>query len=129
MQRKRYRRTGKRTGKFKSGLEETVSKMLMRKDANYEADKFSYVIPKSYTPDFTIVNPSGKKWFLEVKGWMRYEDQQKMKWFKMSNPGVDIRFYFPKDGKVQGSKMLNSEWCEKHEYPYAIGRIPRSWYR
>lgn len=129
MQRKRYKRTSKRIGKYKSGLEESVAKMLMRKDANYEADKFSYVIPKTYTPDFTIVNPNGHKWYLECKGWHRYEDQQKMKWLKMSNPSLDIRFLFPKDNKVQGSKMLNSEWCIKNEYPYCIGKIPKSWFR
>lgn len=129
MQRKRYKRTGKRTGKYKSGLEDTVAKMLSRRDAKYETTRIPYVIPKNYIPDFTIKNNDGTIWHLEVKGWHRAEDQSKMRAVKFSNPEADIRFFFPKNGKVQGSSMLNSEWCEKYGFRYCIGKIPKGWFR
>ena len=93
----------------------------------YEAEKISYVIPKHYTPDFVVVKLDGAKAYLEVKGWFRFEDQQKMKAVRFSNPELDLRMYFPVDGKVQGSNMKNSEWCNKYGFKCYIGRLPRRW--
>lgn len=121
------RAQGKRTGKYKSVLEKKIAKLLGKR-GKYECETLSYLLPKRYKPDF-VVELSGRKMYLEIKGWFRYEDQQKMRAVKFSNPDLDIRMYFPKDQKVQGSKMLNSEWCVKHNFPYAIGRLPRSWYK
>jgi hypothetical protein len=113
-------------GIYKSGLEVIIAKRLGKR-ATYETDTISYLLPKRYTPDFTIIGTEVHRVFLEVKGWFRYEDQQKMRAVKFSNPDLDIRMYFPQDNKVQGSKMKNSEWCKKHGFPCAIGRIPRGW--
>jgi hypothetical protein len=113
---------------FRSGLEKTISKRLP-KGTKFESEKIKYFIPKDYVPDFIIPTKSGKKIYLEVKGWMRYEDQQKMRAVKMCNPELDIRMYFPKDNKVQSSKLLNSEWCRKYGFPYAIEKIPRGWFK
>ena len=127
-------RSGKRInfkkgkGGFRSPLEALVSKSLP-KGMKFESEKIKYFVPKNYLPDFVYTRKDGKKIYLEVKGWMRYEDQQKMRAVKHCNPDLDIRFFFPKDNKVQSSKMLNSEWCEKYSFPYAIGKIPRSWFK
>ena len=125
---RRYKRKHKREGEFKSGLEQSISKRLP-KGSKYEASNIAYVLPKKYKPDFDVPTEAGKIVYLEVKGWMRYEDQQKMRAVKFSNPDLDIRFYFPKDQKVQNSKMTNSQWCQKYGFPYAIGRLPRGWFK
>ena len=118
-----------KTGKYKSGLEAQVAKWTKKYNGKYESETISYVQPKRYKPDFVFTNTDGRKWYLEVKGWFRYEDQAKMKAVKFSSPDLDIRMYFPHDNKVQSSKMKNSEWCEKYGFPYAIGKIPRSWFK
>ncbi len=123
---KRYKKRSTRKSKYKSELEAKIAKSLGKK-FQYESDIIHYVLPKSYKPDFTMTREDGTKVHVEVKGWFRYEDQQKMKAVKFSNPSLDIRMYFPVDNKVQGSKMTNSQWCLKWGFPYTIGDIPRSW--
>ena len=123
--RTRYKKKSKRTGKYKSQLEQTIATVLGKR-ATYESEVLNYVVPRKYKPDFIVTTPS-RKFYLEVKGYMRFEDQQKMKWVKACNPELDIRFYFPVDNKVQGSKMRNSEWCEKYSFKYSIGRLPKGW--
>jgi hypothetical protein len=122
----------KRTGKYKSVLESKVAKQLGKK-AKYETEVITYVLPKRYTPDFVLAKAShdgssnSNKLYIEVKGWLRYEDQQKMRSVKHCNPHLDIRFFFPNDGKVQGSNMRNSDWCRKYAFEYCIGTIPKEW--
>jgi hypothetical protein len=121
---KRFRKRSIKTGIYKSQLEFNVAKILGRKAA-YEPCKLPYTIKKHYTPDFVIARE--KPIYLEVKGYLRFEDQQKMKAVKETNPDLDIRFFFPVDNKVMGSRMKNSEWCAKYGFPCAIGKIPKSW--
>jgi hypothetical protein len=124
--RKNFKRRSKRTGKYKSKLESLVARMLRGK-ATYESERIKYVLPKNYTPDFVVLRQDGTKIFVEVKGYHRYEDQAKMRAVKQSNPELDIRMFFPKDGKVQSSEMTNSEWCIKYGFPYAIEKLPKDW--
>ena len=120
---RRFKRISKKIGKYKSQLESHVAKVLGKR-AKYESETISYVLPKRYIPDFVITKQDGQKIYIEVKGWFRFEDQQKMKAVRFSNPSLDIRMYFPNDGKVQGSKMKNSQWCQKYSFSYSIGKIP-----
>lgn len=115
---------------FKGSLESKIAKLLRTKKckAEYESMRVPYVLPKIYKPDFTITNPNGYVWYLEVKGYFRYEDQVKMKAVKFSNPELDIRMYFPKDNRVQRSDMTNSQWCEKYGYKYSVGKLPSKWF-
>lgn len=124
---RRYKKTSKRTGKYKSKLEAQIAKQLGKR-ATYETETLSYLQPKKYTPDF-VVAKADTKIYIEVKGWYRYEDQAKMRAVKASHPDLDIRMFFPNDNKVQSSKMTNSEWCKKYGFEYAIGSIPREWYK
>lgn len=121
---RRYKKKSRRTGKYKSKLESVVARKLGKK-ATYETVKLSYTLPKSYTVDFVVGKDDGARVLLEVKGYLRYEDQVKMRYVKECNPLEDIRFYFPVDNRVQGSKMKNSEWCERYGFVYYIGRLPK----
>jgi predicted nuclease of restriction endonuclease-like RecB superfamily len=126
---RRYKKKHKRPSGYRSGLEEVVARMLPKARTTFEGEKLVYFLQKNYIPDFIIKKPDGSKVYLEVKGYLRYEDQVKMKAVRIANPDLDIRFYFPKDQKVHTSQMLNSEWCAKWGYPCAIGKIPRGWFR
>jgi predicted nuclease of restriction endonuclease-like RecB superfamily len=106
-------------------LESVVAKRLGRR-ARYESEKIKYFETKHYVPDF-VIRIGEKKIFLEVKGFLRYEDQRKMKMVKACNPDLDIRFYFPKEMKIHRSNMTNVQWCNKYDYPYCIGSIPSGW--
>lgn len=116
----------KRGKKYKSRLEAVIAKRLGKK-ALYETEVIHYLIPKRYIPDFVVSVPGRSSFYIEVKGYFRYEDQQKLKAVKQCNPGIDLRLYFPSDGRVQGSKLRCSEWAKKYNFPYAVGRIPREW--
>lgn len=67
--------------------------------------------------------------YIEVKSWLDYEDQRKMKNVKRCNPLLDIRFIF-KDAhkKLSTSNMTHAEWAEKYHFPWAQGEIPAEWY-
>lgn len=121
---RKFKRRSKRTRKYKSQLELAIARRLGKK-ATYETEILHYLLPKKYTPDFVLVKDDTSRTFLEVKGYFRYEDQAKMRAVKTCNPTLDIRMYFPNDGKVQGSKMKNSEWCLKYGFVCYIGRLPR----
>jgi predicted nuclease of restriction endonuclease-like RecB superfamily len=114
----------KKKGQFRSLLEHQISKTMPKRKGvkvTYESHSISYVIPRVYNPDFTIVLPSGRVIYIEVKGWYRQEDKVKMKCVKDCNPTLDIRFVFPR----KNNKDI--KWCEKYGFPYAIGRVPPEW--
>jgi hypothetical protein len=127
--RQKYRRKHKRPDGFDSPLELEIWKQLPKARTKYEPELLYYMIPHKYKPDFVITKPDGRKVYLEVKGYLRWEDQRKMRAVKEYNPDLDIRFYFPKDNKVQTSNMTNSEWCVKYGFPCAIGKLPKGWFR
>lgn len=127
MARKKFTKRSKRKGKYKSLLEASIAKTLP-KNARYETERINYVLPKKYIPDFVVKTKDGRLIYLEVKGYLRYEDQAKMRSVKHSNPDIDIRLVFGADSKVQGSKMTNSQWCEKYNFPFCIGAPPKHWF-
>ena len=63
--------------KFRSGLEEKVSDLLLELGVKYEYEstKVPYILECNYTPDFLL--PNGV--FLETKGHLSEEDRRKMK--------------------------------------------------
>lgn len=120
---RRKKKKTRNTGKYKSPLEQSIARRLGRK-AKYETEVLQYLLPKRYKPDFILLK-DGHKIYLEVKGYFRFGDQQKMRAVKACNPELDIRMYFPKDNRVQTSQMLNSEWCRKYNFPCYIGELPK----
>jgi len=114
--------------RFRSGLEEKVSDLLLELGVKYEYEstKVPYVLQCNYTPDFLL--PNGV--FLETKGRLTDEDRRKMKAVKKSNPDLDIRFVFqaPFNKIYKGSKTTYAKWAEKHGFPWcAFHSIPLEW--
>ena len=102
----------------------------------YETEKIPYVIYSDYNPDLIIVLPSGKKFYIEIKGNGRAwtpDVMRKMISVREQNPGIDIRFVFYSNGKFglprkDGTKRTQSEWAEKNGFTYSIGTIPEEWF-
>lgn len=125
---RKYKKKHKKYGKFKSPLEQSIFKKLP-KGTQYETEKLTYILEKKYIPDFIVTTKNGRKIYIETKGYLSAKDQQKMRAVKMHNPNLDIRFIFQKLNRVQGSKMLVTEWCHRYGFPYAINKIPRGWFK
>ncbi len=134
MKRRKYPRKRKDLGKFKSPLEKSIYDKLVRiknKDFNfqYEGEKLKYFTVHDYNPDITLTFPGGKKLYIEIKGFLRYEDQRKMRAVKNANPDADIRFIFTDRSRLGGAtKMTLEQWCDKYGFPYTReGKVPKKW--
>lgn len=123
---------GFKRGVLRSGLEASVMKDLKRKKfkgtIGIESHELPYTLVKNYLPDIVLVFPNGHVRYIEVKGWYPPIDRAKMKAVKKCNPDLDIRMVFGADNKLhKTSKLRYSDWCKKHGFPYAIGKIPSEW--
>lgn len=98
------------------------------KELHYEASSLPYVLPKKYIPDFEVITKSGRKFYIEVKGYLRPEDRTKMIAVKHLNPDADIRLLFAKNNKInKNSKTTYMDWARKHGFMAACGKIPSEW--
>lgn len=118
-------------------LEESLSKAPKGSKITYEEDKLKYVIESLYSPDIKVTLPSGKEFYIEVKGNGRAwspEVRRKMLRVREQNPDVDIRLVFYRDGvfgatRKDGSRQRQSEWAEKNGFQYSIEFIPEEWFQ
>lgn len=115
---------------WRSGLEESVGKLLGRKgvEFGYETVTIPFRQPaknRRYTPDFIL--PNGI--VLETKGRFTTADRQKMKWIKAQYPDLDIRFVFSRSSSriSKQSKTTYRKWCDDHGFPWADKEPPDSW--
>ncbi len=119
---------------FASGFEYEINKILRASlktlgiKIEYETEMLTCIIIKEYKPDFIITLASGKKIYIETKGYFPYEDQVKMLGVKRANPRKDIRLVFQKDNKIRkGSKMTYTDWARNNGFKYAVGSVPEGW--
>ena len=134
MKRRRFNKKKKNLGRFKSPLEKAIYDKLVKVknkvfNFQYEGEKLKYFTVHNYSPDIILTFPGGVKIYVEIKGYLRYEDQVKMRAVKNANPDLDIRFVFPENGRLGGAtKMSVGQWCEKYGFPYTMtGKIPPQW--
>ena len=118
----------KKDTKFRSGLEESVAKLLegLGVSYEYESKKISYVIQHHYTPDFVLPNHT----VLECKGYWDPADRRKIKQVKKDNPDLDLRMVFqsPYNTISKKSKTTYAKWCERHNIPWThFHDIPLDW--
>ena len=97
------------------------------RELTYEAETLTYSIPRTYVPDFVVELSNGHKIYIEVKGYLRRDDEKKLLAVRRDHPDVDLRIVFDKDNKLAGRKMRYSEWCTKHGILYAVGHLPKEW--
>lgn len=127
--------------KLRSGLEDLVKQNLEDRGIphEYESIKLKYVKDTcsecghvikrgTYTPDFIIVRPSGVRLVVETKGLFSGQDRTKHQRVQRDNPTEDIRFVFQRDNFLRkGSTTRYSQWCDKHNFKWAIGLVPEEW--
>lgn len=106
---------GKKTGKFRSKFEETVSKVLGR-EYHYEPKShvLSYAVPESYhkyLPDFVKGNI-----YIECKGVFDLASRKKMKLLREQHPDLRIIMVLqaPNNPIRKGSKTTYAKWCEQN---------------
>jgi len=110
--------------KLKNKFEKRGYQFLKRHKVQfeYESEKLPYVIYGTYINDFPIISKgSGKKIYIEFKGYLRPEDKRKLVAVKKQHPNVDLRIVF----YSHNHKYI--KWADKHGFLWAIGSIPKEW--
>lgn len=120
---------------FKSPLELEHSLQLKKlakaykAQVGYETTKLPYILKRKYNPDFTCVRADGSVFYIEIKGYFRMEDRNKIRACVECDPRPDIRMVFARDNTLSSkSNMKYSDWCAKYSIPCAVGTIPEEWF-
>lgn len=95
----------------------------------YEKEKLKYVTEHSYKPDFIVTLNSGRKIYIEAKGYFRATDRSKLVAVREAHPEKDLRIVFQSNSKVHKlSDTRYTDWAEKNGFIHAVGRIPVEWF-
>lgn len=111
---------------MKSAFERTLAQQMTTAGVSfeYESLKLPYTIKHEYRPDFVLANGI----IIEAKGYFRPNDAAKMRAVKYHHPELDIRFVFmDAHKKISGQKQTHAQWCDRHGFPWASGKIPEEW--
>lgn len=100
----------------------------------YEPEKFPWIPEaekRTYTPDFKVQRKDGSYFYIEYKGFFKYEDRKKMLAIKAQYPDCDIRMVFMRPQNTIGanSKTTYGEWCDKNGILWADNTLPKEWLR
>ncbi len=107
-------------------FESSVLLALEQSGASYtfEGMKLTYITKNIYKPD--VVLPNGI--VIEIKTYLPYDEQRKLRAVKESHPELDLRLLFEKpDKKLPNSKLTHGEWATKYGFKWATEHIPSSW--
>lgn len=102
-----------------SNLETDVANIFDEQKIAYEYEtlKLPYVLPSpvhQYKPDYVLPTM-----LIEVKGWLPYKDQVKMRAVKAAHPEKDIRFVFQKPYKLlPRRKVTHADWALSEGFPW-----------
>lgn len=92
----------------------------------YEAMKLKFQ-PKActYTPDIILENGI----VVELKGYFRASDRQKLLLVIEQHPEIDLRMVFmnSKTKIHKNSSTTYGDWCSKHSIKYSDREIPKDW--
>lgn len=127
----RYR--SKQRGKYKSRLELLFATLCFKNGLGfeYEAEKFKYIRPAHYTPDWKIADRPLKV-FIETKGYLAPSDRSKLLAFKEQYPNIIILLVFANaDNRLNSkSKTTYGEWAEKNGFEWHDIRkgLPIHWW-
>ena len=112
---------------YRSKYEATVCADLESRGVTYqyEPTTLKYTYEANYVPDLLL--PNGV--FVELKGFLDYEDRRKLESVLRSNPGIKLRILFYRNNRLRrNSKTLYSDWAERVGIPWAVGNsIPEDW--
>lgn len=113
--------------KFEARIGESLEELDM--EFIHQPDSLSYIRECKYTPDFLITTRSGKKIYIETKGYWLPEERSKHKLVCLQNPDVDIRVVFQNaNNKInKNSTTTYADWCKRHKVKWAHLSIPEEW--
>ena len=117
----------------RSGFERTIMEGLDTLGVvyEYETERIKFTQPQRaryYVPDIIFTTSANQKMYIELKGKLDRDAQQKMRWVKEQNPTLDIRLVFMRDNKMtKSTKKKYTDWAEQHGFPCAVGSIPKEW--
>ena len=123
----RYNRR-RRDKEHRSNLETQVEEALKAQGLSpqYETDKFGYVLHRKYTPDFSLVDRNGEKFYIEVKGWWQASDRTKFLAVILANPTLPIfvALQRPLMTLNKKSKTTYATWCSRYGIAWCPTPIP-----
>lgn len=115
--------------RFKSRFEEYIWELCVKYNnpVEYEPIRLSYILEKTYTPDFRLKNGI----IIEAKGRFDADMRRKMLAVKRKHPHLDIRFVFQnaQNKLSRSAKMRYWEWSELHNFKWSEGSIPPAWFK
>ncbi len=118
----------KRAHGYRSNFELDIANQLAKNNVafDYEKDSIDYVRHSVYVPDFYIKD---KDFYIEVKGRFLPSDRGKHLLIQKQQPDIDIRFLFMNANikLYKGSKTTYSRWCERHNFQWCQGFVPKEW--
>lgn len=113
-----------RRTKRRSKFEVTIGKQLP-KGTLYEPFSIRFIKDHRYVPDYVLPN----RIIIEVKGRFTSVDRKKHILIKEQSGGEwDIRFVFMRNNTLnKNSDTTYTDWCDKHDFLWAIGKVPEEW--
>ena len=115
--------------RYRSKFEAAVAADLIERGVapNHESERIAYSAPRIYIPDFVVRTRSGKKIYVEAKGYFPREDRRKMLDVISGNPELDIRLVFQNPNQRVGTVRLYRHWADQHDIPWAAKAVPQEW--
>jgi len=90
-----------------------------------QCDSSLIIKPRKYIPDFVIGNM-----IIEAKGIFDSAERTKARSLNIQLVEWDFRMVFMYDNWItKKHKSKYSDWCEKNGITYAIGKIPKAWFK
>ena len=116
---------------YRSGFEHSTAKRLEELGVRFSYEPKDRIIEylvnetRKYLPDFVT-----KNFIIECKGRLTTADRKKMQLFKAQHPDKEIRLLFMFDNKLNPrSNTRYSKWAEKHGFKWAVGEVPKEWFK
>jgi hypothetical protein len=110
------KKTIKKYGMYRSGLEKTFAKEAPRGMFAYEPERIPYVVHRHYCPDF-VHNETGI--MIECKGFFRAGDTLK---YKSIRDTIEAELVFvlsdPNKKLRKGAQMTMGQWCDKEGFKF-----------
>lgn len=90
----------------------------------FEGLKVTYTYNAVYKPDIVLENGV----LIEIKTYLPYDEQRKLRAIKETNPSLDLRLVFEKPDKLlPNSKLTHGQWATKYGFMWAEGKVPAEW--
>lgn len=115
---------------YRSGFEDELIAQLRLEGVpfDYETETFVYNKPHKYKPDLVFYE---QRLLVEAKGYFTAADRAKSLLVRpvLEAEGWELRFVFERAENFlnKNSNTTYADWCDRHEFVWAQGRVPLEW--